>query len=245
VPGTQSLEDHRPVLRFDSREEVFPSAARGGPPRIYGHVVRQGGRTWLQYWIFYASNTQDRGIVRTGRHEGDWEFVQVRIGARGRPDRVTFAQHAWAEGCDWSAVRRRGAAPVAFVANGSHASYSAPGKHDRFFPDPNDEADGRGRTLRPQVERIADNRPAWVAWPGRWGGSRAGIWPGEESSPRGPRFQDERWTRPGSFHASAVECGSGPPWRSWQTVVVAGGVAGLALLGLILARRRRDLQSPR
>ena len=155
--------------------------------------------------VFYASNTQDRGIVDTGRHEGDWEFVQLRLSASGRPDLVTFAQHAWAEGCARDDVHWRGDGPIVFVANGSHAAYSRPGTHDRFFPDPNDEADGRGRTMRPPVGRIADDRPAWAAWPGHWGGGRAGIWPGEQSSPRGPRFQDERWTRLRSTR---------PPWAA-------------------------------
>ena len=78
------LDRHRPVLRYDSHERVFASAvdgkhhhaALGVPPRVYGHVARERGQTWLQYWIFYASNPQDRGIVRTGRHEGDWSWCR-------------------------------------------------------------------------------------------------------------------------------------------------------------------------
>jgi hypothetical protein len=120
--------------------------------------------------------------------------------------------------------------------------------HDRFFPDPNDEADGRGRSQRPRVEPIDDRDPAWVAWPGRWGGTRAGIWPGEESSPRGPRFQEDgRWRRPGSFHAEhAVECGAGAPWRAWQSAVLAALALGVgaALLLMVRVARRRGYSAP-
>src|SRR5262249_23531663 len=42
-------------------------------PAVYGRAVpaRAGGE-WLQYWLYYAYQDQDRGIVRSGRHEGDW-----------------------------------------------------------------------------------------------------------------------------------------------------------------------------
>jgi hypothetical protein len=240
------LDRHRPQLRYDAQESVFASAvdgsrhraAPGVPPRVYGHVARERGETWLQYWIFYPSNPQDRGILRTGRHEGDWELVQVRVDDGGRAREATFAQHTWAEGCGWSGVRREGGAPVVFVANGSHASYSRPGTHDRFFPDPNDEADGRGRRQRPAAERITDGAPAWVAWPGRWGRTRARLVPSEASSPRGPRYQaNDAWRRPASYADDAVACGAGPPWRAWQTGLVAG-VALCAAAALFAIRRR-------
>ena len=129
-----------------------------------------------------------------------------------------------------------------FIANGSHAIYSRPGVHDRPFPDPNDEADGRGRRVRPALERIEDTRPGWVAWPGRWGASRAGIVPGEQDSPRGPRFQeDERWSRPSSFHRErAIACGSQPPRRAWQTALTLGLV--LLASGAVIAGLRRRLK---
>ncbi|HEX8052022.1 MAG TPA: hypothetical protein VF517_03455, partial [Thermoleophilaceae bacterium] len=211
------LDRHRPVLRYDSSERDRSTAVDAIVPRldpdrervdlepeqpgrevVYGHRARGGdGRTWLQYWLFFLDNPQDRGILRGGRHEGDWELVQLRLDAAGRPDRVTFAQHSWAEGCEWSDTRREGGAPVAYVANASHALYSRPKTHDRQWPDPDDEADGRGRRVRPPVVPIADRDPAWTRWPGRWGDSEAGIVPIEQSSPRGPAFQERRpWQDP-------------------------------------------------
>ena len=244
------LERHRPIVRYDSRERWFTTSvaeprSRGHDGVIYGRVARAGdGRRWLQYWLYFAQNTQDRGVLRTGRHEGDWELFQLRLEAGNRPEIATLAQHDWAEGCDWADLERRGEAPVVYVANGSHALYSRPGVHDRPWPDPNDEADGRGREARPRVARITAERPGWVARRDRWGGSKARLVPGEQSNPRGPRFQPQhRWDDPGRFHSEeARACRSGPPGRPWQTPLL---VAALAVVGLAGLRLRRHLQSPR
>lgn len=109
-----ALERYRPELRYDSRERLFaervgPTGHRahgGGGDRVYGRVARERRETWLQYWLFYRQNTQDRGVLRTGRHEGDWEFVQLRLGPGGGPDLATLAQHRWAEGGPWRRLRR-------------------------------------------------------------------------------------------------------------------------------------------
>jgi hypothetical protein len=152
---------------------------------------------------------------------------------------MTYAQHSWAEGCGWAAVRRAGSAPVVFVANGSHALYPRPGTADRPFPDPNDEADGRGRVSRPPVREVDEHNPSWMASPRRFGDSRAGLIPGEQSSPRGPAFQPARWEDPAAFNAQARPCGAGPPGRTWQTILTAALATGLAALGVAMLLRRR------
>jgi hypothetical protein len=121
--------------------------------------------------------------------------VQVRVARRGRPVEAVYAQHGGAERCGWSSVRTDGGAPVAFLANGSHAAYFRPGGRDRTFPDPNDEASGRGRIRRPRLVVINAGDPGWMRFSGPWGTSRA-RWPMEQSSPRGPAFQGERWDDP-------------------------------------------------
>jgi hypothetical protein len=228
--------DGRRARESDRLRQVRPTPR--GTPLVYGRTARDGeGRIWLQYWLFFADNTQDRGAFRTGRHTGDWELVQVRVGAGRRPVEVTLAQHTWAEGCRWSQMERAGRAPVVYVANGSHALLSRPGTSDRPFPDPNDEADGRGRRVRPVLQRVRAGTPPWMGWPGRWGASQAGIVPGEQPSPRGPAFQPDRWKDPGAFHATeAVACGSGPPGRPWQTALTVG--AALLIAGGLLAALR-------
>lgn len=122
---------------------------------------------------------------------------------------AVYAQHSGAEGCPWRSVVVRDGHPVVFVANGSHASCFRAGVRDRTWPDPNDEADGRGDVLRPRVVPVGAREPAWIAWRGRWGPSRAGIVPGEQSSPRGPAFQGLSWDDPAAFARAARPCGAG------------------------------------
>ena len=237
------------MLRYDSAEEFFaqpvslpPGSAevRAGD-RVYGHVASESGATWLQYWLFYAYNPQDRSPLNTGRHEGDWELIQLRLGEDGRPTEAVLSQHSWAEQCAWRQLEREpSGAPVLYVANGSHATYARAGAHGRPFPDPTDEADGQGRRVRPPVTEITDRRPAWVSYPGRWGDTEASFVPGEMSSPVGPRFQESgAWHRPSSYAESfARPCGSGAPSRPWQTVLTVGlGLALMIAFGA-LARRR-------
>jgi hypothetical protein len=215
--------------------------ARAAPPRVYGHAVRDRGRLWLQYWFFYPDNPQDRGILRTGRHVGDWEMMQVGLDARERPRAVTFAQHSWRQGCGWSQITRAGPAPVAYVAHGSHATYPRRGTHDRPWPDPNDEARGDGLRIRPPVAVITDARPRWVASHRRWGSSRAAWWnPAENSSPLGPRLQpDERWAAPAAFHAGARPCAAGPPGYPWWVFAALAGLATLSIAGMLRRRASR------
>ena len=170
-------------------------------------MVRRGADVWLQYWTFYPDNPQDRGILRTGRHEGDWEVVQFRL-SDGRPRSATYARHAWAETCPWS-----GARPEVFVSSGSHAAYFSAGRHERPWPDPNDFADGE-RTTRPRVEPLGD----WADWPGQWGPTREGWVPGEQSSPVSPALQGVRWDDPAAFERSARRCGAAAPWQWTETV---------------------------
>jgi hypothetical protein len=210
-----------------------------GRPLVYGRAARDGqGRLWLQYWLFFTDNPQDRGIVRTGRHAGDWELLQLRLGRDQRAVEATFAQHTWAEGCAWTDVERRGPAPVVYVANGSHALYPRAGRADRPWPDPNDEADGLGRRARPPLQVMDARSPRWMAWPGRWGEDDGGWVPGEQPSPRGPAFQQDRWDDPGRFHAAeARDCGEGPPGRPWQTGLTVVLAAALAAAALSAGRR--------
>jgi MYXO-CTERM domain-containing protein len=245
-PERVLLERHRPVLRYDGAERHFAqpvgSDARGAD-RIYGHVAEQDGVRWLQYWLYFSYNPQDRGILRTGRHEGDWEFAQVRLDEAGRPIRADLSQHTWGESCGWSELETAAgsSAPVLYVANGSHALYSAAGTHDRPWPDPNDEAGGDGREVRPVVTAIGEEGPPWVLRDEPWGRTRAGWIPGEQSSPPGPRFQnDGRWFRPADFEDDALSCGSDPPGRAWQTWALTALVAALAAVAAFRFRRRRS-----
>jgi hypothetical protein len=101
----------------------------------------------------------------------------------------------------------RGSWPVVYLARDAHAAYFRPGARDRMWPDPNDEADGRGAVVVPPVDRVTARSPAQMEWPGRWRGARAGWVPGEESSPRGPAFQPQgRWADPNGWARRARPC---------------------------------------
>lgn len=161
----------------------------------------------------------------------------MRLGRNGRPDRVTAAQHSWAESCGWSRVRRRGPAPVVFVAHASHAAYLRPGDVDRPIGDPTDEADGAGRAVRPELRVVTGTSPAFMRRSEPWGGARASWIPGEQSSPQGPAFQGVKWDDPSAYDRTARGCGSGPPARRERTVIAAGAF-GVLMAAVYLAFRR-------
>ena len=177
--------------------------------------------------------------MRAGRHEGDWELVQYRV-VSDRLAEAVYAQHSDAGRCGAGAVSRRDGRPVVYAAHGSHASYFRAGVRDRTFPDPNDEADGRGRVQRPRLVVISERSPAFMRFSGRWGDSRAG-WPGESSSPRGPAFQGESWDDPAAFAASARACAAGCDevgecdGREWALT----GALALLVLALVAGGRAR------
>lgn len=257
-----ALTAYTPVVVHDSREQFPLTAVATAPatipgldhdrrPAAYGRIKRTSdGGAWLQYWLYYRGQDQDRGIVRTGRHESDWEMVQFRLDARGRPVQAVYAQHSGAERCGWGAVELRGGHPVVYAAHGSHASYLRAGVRDRTWPDPNDEADGRGRVTRPRLVRVTTSSPRWMRWDGRWGGARARWWvPGEQDSPRGPAFQAQgRWSDPDAWADHARSCHAGcnhvDECDGREQAVGMGGV--LALLGAVaLGRRTRRRRQSR
>lgn len=185
-------------------------AIRGRDPATYADVVygrarhdRLGG-LWLQYWFFYYF--EDRGLLGLERREGDWEMVQLRLGAGGAPEAATFAQHRGAERLRWDqvelALTEDGQAPVVYPARGSHASLPRPGSY--AAPLLADHNDGLGPRLRPRLVPIADDGPGWVLWPGRWGSTRRREH-FEAESPRGPRRRPQWWD-PAAFHEEAA------PW---------------------------------
>lgn len=259
-----ALVAHAPVVVHDSHERSPLTSVAGAPvavpgvgtdrrPTVYGRVTSAaGGGAWLQYWLFYREQDQDRGIVRTGRHAGDWEMVQYRLDVWGRPVEAVYAKHSGAERCPWSAVELRGGRPVVYAAHGSHASYLRPGVRDRTWPDPNDEADGRGLIVRPLLMRITEDSPRWMRWEGRWGAARAHWWmPAEQDSPRGPAFQEQgRWSDPDRWareaHSCQADCDNVDECDRREQLIGSGGLAiALVLLVAAWARRRHRKRSAR
>ncbi len=170
----------------------------------YGSAAHdRDGALWLQYWFFYYFN--DKTYFGYGAHEGDWEMIQLRLGADTVPSVATYAQHSAGQAFRWTDLDRRNAdghpVPVVFVGRGSHASFARAGTHAPFPGVPPDYADGRGERVRPRLEIIGDSAPAWASWPGLWGSSG--------TSPRGP-VTKRQWTDPGGFHRAIEDAESGP-----------------------------------
>jgi hypothetical protein len=251
------LDRHAPVVvHAEGEADVLTSVQafagrvpgiRPGRPRpvLYGRRVGP----WVQYWMLFARARQDLGVLRTGRHEGDWQLVQYRL-ERGRVVEAAYQQPGGAERCGAAELRFRRGRPVAFLARGSHAAYVAPGLRDRTWPRPNDEARGGGRVLRPPVVRIGGARRGWVRRPERWGATRAGWVPGERDSPRGPAFAPPgAWRDPAAWAAAAgpcraQECDEVGECDEPETLMAAG-LAGLGLLAVAgLARRRLRAIAP-
>jgi hypothetical protein len=175
----------------------FPPDMRqpGLPPVGYHRTQRGGGLFWHQFWLWYLYNPWE--VAGVGKHEGDWEFVQLGCAdeAGVHPVLVTCSQHhsggkreAWA--CTgWDGPRSR---PTIYVALGSHANYFTAGTHGGI-----DQANGYGNALGTDENPI-EWRPfgPWASWPGRWGNS--------ENSPQSPARQVQRWRTPHLFHSSAA-----------------------------------------
>jgi hypothetical protein len=174
--------------------------------RIYGRAVDGNSQPWLQYWFFYYYNDAPSKLIGYGKHEGDWEMIQLRLRDDGRPDLAVYAQHKVAGVREWADVQKTnsGDTPVVYVARGAHASYFAPARHW------NDRADG-GRPGPPlALEVITDSSPAWVNWPGRWGDTQADSDLEGQSSPTGP-CRHAQWKRPDSLISRAARVIERPP----------------------------------
>jgi hypothetical protein len=210
-PGSTAVraKDHLDAVGKHYVADARAMHARPGyANQVYGFANRNcTDQLWLQYWFFYYYN--DKGLLGSGLHEGDWEMVQFRIGADGEPEVATYAQHTYGEKADWADIEKEegpsGPAPVVYSARGSHASYFRPGIYTQapVIPDHNDD---KGPRVRPQLNVITAESPTWVAWPGRWGSTghilKLPFVTIGADSPPGPRFHDA-WTSPCRFHEKA------------------------------------------
>jgi hypothetical protein len=162
---------------------------RNTPLVGYHRVVKAANLSWHQYWLWYLYNPWS--VAGVGRHEGDWEFVQLGcVDSKGdRPVLMTASQHRAGQKREFWRCELDGGRPVIYVALGSHANFFTAGDRGE------DVADGRGRTLKDVEWREFGD---WATWPGMWGNST-----GAGRSPDSPGSQGERWHMPHVFHATA------------------------------------------
>jgi len=162
-----------------------------GPATVYGRVDVHAGTIVLQYWLFYADDFWSLQYPPTNlvwqAHEGDWEVVTVVLDEEQRPLEAAYSQHCTGQRKPWAAVQKAGDHPLVYVANGSHANLFAPGPRaiarqcipaqalallDQLHLTAFDVAAPPFRTLGPgtaAIERIHDNSPRWLRFPGTFG----------------------------------------------------------------------------
>jgi hypothetical protein len=164
--------------------------------RLYGRAVDDGGLTWLQYWFWLYYNPKN--LFGFGKHEGDWEMVQVGLDGGGEPRLATYAQHDTGEARAWDELElvrdAEGVHPVVYVAPLSHASYFESGTHP--YPVGIDHPYGDG----PQALLPLDSFGPWAEWPGRWGNTERVILRTIGNGPRSPTHQEPKWSSPAAFH---------------------------------------------
>jgi hypothetical protein len=221
--------------RLDEAGDPVQAARRfqGNPAyreRVYGRVKADGDRTWLQYWLWCYYNPKH--LLGLGKHEGDWELVQVGLGADGTPEVATYSQHEGGEAHDWEDVKRQGDHPVVYVAPLSHACYFEPGAHPYTLG-----VDNPDDSLPPILPRL-EEFGAWHRWTGRWGNS-TGVVGGQFGgrSPASPGRQGQKWDHPAAWHARAR---TARPLRAGRRVVRQAGKATYPKLLAIDARRQGD-----
>jgi hypothetical protein len=206
---------------------------RGGGGAAYGRIVDADNALFLQYWLFYPDNPC---VLPPGRHDGDWELVQLRVEHGGdgpEATQVTLAEHGKPV-TRQVAPERRLEGPDVFVAVDSHACYFLEGAHPTIPLSDVCDPDG-APGMKPSVKLlpIAADKRDWAHWSGRWGmdrgpGTRLALrlgwkrtpWPltrlnkvGAGESPPSPGHQGASWRFPQTFALNGTR-------RKWTTVAV-------------------------
>lgn len=163
--------------------------------RLYGRCVEEDGRTWLQYWLWLYYNPKN--LFGFGKHEGDWEMVQLGLGADGRPELAAYAQHATGEARNAREIELvDGERPVVYVAPLSHAAYFEARTHP--YAVGIDHPYGDGPRAAPPVVPFG----RWRDWPGRWGSTENVLLGTLGNGPASPACQGIKWTSPAGWHAT-------------------------------------------
>jgi hypothetical protein len=156
-PGTLALpvdyrrcRSHRCADAPDDRDLDAQRTRSGARATAFTHVVHRGGKTYIQYWLYYPDSPStfmhSHGILKTlgikdpAFHPDDWEGYQVRIDATGTKS-VRATKHGgytWCKGHIWHNKCERWGPPNGWtrVSRGSHAGHipdRAPGSgvHER------------------------------------------------------------------------------------------------------------------
>ncbi|MCK5716427.1 MAG: hypothetical protein KAH77_02980, partial [Thiomargarita sp.] len=121
-------------------KSFFPMNAQSDPV-VYGHVITQGDKTYLQYHFFYYINqwNGNGGPIDIGYHEGDWEYMVIELDTDHRPLRISSSIHVpnikipvlssnctsqlGGETRNWNDIDKTGTHPQVYIGAGGHPTY--------------------------------------------------------------------------------------------------------------------------
>lgn len=125
----------------DPLADVHRATRGSAPATAFTHVVRSGGETFVQYWLYYPDSTtggplkaawdatdpagrRDADSTYPGFHEDDWESYTARITADGRV-LARASSHRGYRWCKSSACANRWGPATGWtrVSRGSHAGH--------------------------------------------------------------------------------------------------------------------------
>lgn len=188
---------------------------------IYYRRTTHEGRWYWDYWWFYRYNDYvgrfNECHYYCADHEGDWEGVTVITSPSLKPEVLgaIYAAHRDRVLVEGGILPLSGTHPLAFVAEGTHATYPYRCAHDcaQYATEagvhlPEDDHDGEiawGGNVDAQCAEVRCVRPlpevghpgdaalplagGWAGWPGRWGNTCVNGCSLAESSPASPGSQ--------------------------------------------------------
>jgi hypothetical protein len=143
----RACRSHRCSDAPDDRDLEVSRSARGGyPATAFTRVVRRGGETFVQYWLYYPDSTTTalgarrlwgehppirlatRAVTGSssypGAHRDDWEGYQMRIDGRGRVLARATSHHHY-QSCKQRRCRGTWLPATGWtrVSRGSHAGH--------------------------------------------------------------------------------------------------------------------------
>ena len=132
-------------------ERLDVHRTRRAQATVFTHLVRDGGETFVQYWLYYPDSTStwmgsaaiwnvviDRMTKQDypGHHRDDWESVQVRIDDETGAARMRASAHGWYQGCKERECRNEwtpwtGWSRVSYGSHAGHIPLPAPDPDER------------------------------------------------------------------------------------------------------------------
>ncbi len=183
---------------------------------VYGRVIQQNGKTYVQYHFFYLINEWNKnGGFVIDFHEGDWEGMMIELNEKQKPLRVTASAHKpkWTykggETRKWVDVEKIATHPVVYIGKGGYPTFLfngisiAAGSDDHsgtgilLINDHNintSSVDSAAHTIYKLID-VGTNYTIrkWLESPVYWGQDYVDV----EKAVQAPKFFDpDRWDNP-------------------------------------------------